>query len=544
MSYESTGADLAEWYETEPDVTPGDIVAVSSDSYQYDSELGLQQSSILAKATEGSTMVGVVSSAPYQTMGTDIFSTAQHPEPIALAGRVPVLVTDENGKIKAGDLLTVSSTPGVAMKATKAGFTIGTALEDSNCVGDTPCKVLVMVNSTYSNGSMLKDMLQQDGLTLDAIPQGVDIGRMVLAQELQDKQNILDDTNAISEVDTDVLTAGLEVITPQVVTDEVDLNTIKSATGSAITMQLNDNGEFVINDSSGSAKVRFDDNGNAYFSGNVYAAGFNLNQTDGLSGIEAGLKILSSGMTDQEARINNLESLFATASAVPNTGTKVAGNAATPTIAAVLGISESATVSGDLRVEGNGLIEGILHVADTLFANNFLVNGVSDFFGNVIFHSNVAFDNAPVFDSNTAGIAIVTKGTDQVTVTFSQPYTQTPMVSANITLNPVTPTPGETASQTQQRELARESDILNNTHYIIVNRTVNGFTIILDKPADENIRFSWFAFTVQNPAIFQSSVTSSQMPSLPTAVDLTPNPTDTPTETLAPTQEATASAGP
>ena len=54
--------------------------------------------------------------------------------PIALAGRVPCKVTDENGPIRRGDLLTTSSTPGHAMRADidsfdKIGSVIGKALE-------------------------------------------------------------------------------------------------------------------------------------------------------------------------------------------------------------------------------------------------------------------------------------------------------------------------------------------------------------------------------------------------------------------------------
>jgi hypothetical protein len=37
--------------------------------------------------------------------------------PVALCGRVPCKVVEENGPIKRGDLLTTSSTPGHAMKA-------------------------------------------------------------------------------------------------------------------------------------------------------------------------------------------------------------------------------------------------------------------------------------------------------------------------------------------------------------------------------------------------------------------------------------------
>ncbi len=50
--------------------------------------------------------------------------------PVALAGRISVLVTDENGSIKAGDPITSSSTPGYGMKATEAGPIVGYALGD------------------------------------------------------------------------------------------------------------------------------------------------------------------------------------------------------------------------------------------------------------------------------------------------------------------------------------------------------------------------------------------------------------------------------
>ena len=48
---------------------------------------------------------------------------------VALAGRVPVNVDASLGEIQVGDLLAPSPVPGVAMKATKAGPIVGTALE-------------------------------------------------------------------------------------------------------------------------------------------------------------------------------------------------------------------------------------------------------------------------------------------------------------------------------------------------------------------------------------------------------------------------------
>jgi len=184
-----------------------------------------------------------------------------------------------------------------------------------------------------------------------------------------------------------------------------------------------------------------------------------------------------------------------------------------------------ATVSGDLRVKGNGLIEGVLHVADTLFANNFIANGVSDFFGNVIFHSGVTFDSTPVFDSDTAGFAVITKGSNHVDVTFSKSYDNIPIINASITVNPITPTPSETLSQQQGREVLLEKVALGNIHYIIMNRTTKGFTILLARPAKEDLSFSWVALAVNSPQIFQSKGSNIQMPT-PSEI-VSPSPMDT-----------------
>ncbi len=49
--------------------------------------------------------------------------------PVISNGTVYVLVSSQNGKIKKGDLITSSTIPGVAVKASKDGYVLGTALE-------------------------------------------------------------------------------------------------------------------------------------------------------------------------------------------------------------------------------------------------------------------------------------------------------------------------------------------------------------------------------------------------------------------------------
>jgi hypothetical protein len=72
------------------------------------------------------------STAPYDTRVAGVYSTRpgvvgadkdgvtrvdENDIPIAIVGIVPTKVTDENGPIHSGDLLTTSNTPGRAMKA-------------------------------------------------------------------------------------------------------------------------------------------------------------------------------------------------------------------------------------------------------------------------------------------------------------------------------------------------------------------------------------------------------------------------------------------
>ena len=85
---------------------------------------------------------------------------------IALAGRIPVIVSNENGVIKTGDQLTASSLTGVAMKSTEPGKVIGTALGDwpspstssgSPASPTTTGTVMMFVSNHYDLGTLNPD---------------------------------------------------------------------------------------------------------------------------------------------------------------------------------------------------------------------------------------------------------------------------------------------------------------------------------------------------------------------------------------------------
>jgi len=92
--------DLAEMIFSLEDVEAGDVVVISDDMKVIKSYKGYDKKA-----------VGVISTAPAATFGGNKGNV-----PLAISGRVPVKVIDENGHIEPGDLLTTSSTSGHAMK--------------------------------------------------------------------------------------------------------------------------------------------------------------------------------------------------------------------------------------------------------------------------------------------------------------------------------------------------------------------------------------------------------------------------------------------
>ncbi len=118
---------MAERYTSKDSIEPGDLVAVDpTDSRGVLRAFGAYQSDLL----------GVVSTQPGFIAG----AFTENSFPIALAGRVPVNVTLDNGPIRKGDRLTSSTLSGYAMKALQRGRVVGFALDDSDASTFRVCK--------------------------------------------------------------------------------------------------------------------------------------------------------------------------------------------------------------------------------------------------------------------------------------------------------------------------------------------------------------------------------------------------------------------
>jgi hypothetical protein len=164
------------------------------------------------------------------------------------------------------------------------------------------------------------------------------------------------------------------------------------------------------------------------------------------------------------------------------------------------------TILADLRINGNGVVNGMLSVLTSISTPNLIVSDFANFFGDVVFNKNVQFKTPPTFDSNTGGIAIIKKGADRVNILFDKEYQNAPQVSALISFDNIS-----SAGSTDEN-IALENQIKSeNYSYFITRKTGQGFTIILNKPANEDISFSWIALSISSPKV--------------SSIDLTPTPT-------------------
>ena len=403
---------------------------------------------------------------------------------------MPVLVSTENGPIHAGDYLTSASIPGYAMKATVAGQVIGKAMEDFDTTTATGCpavqmgavattqcgSIMVFVNLVNYLGEpvtvAMADQAANGNLTQSSAPDGLS----------EDSTTPVIESKSIPVEDSSVL-AFLE-------------SQSASSYGSSIyTGSVAATGEII------APKIVADE---------IFARVIHADQIEGL-------EVLTNKITALDTQIHQLTSPLATGSATYQIATDSAvlgaATASGDLVLESLSVNGLATISADLHVRGNSLVEGILTVADTIMANNLITNGVSDFFGQVIFHNGVTFQQSPIFTPDTAGLAVIQKGDTSVTITFAKPYTTTPIVNTSIAISP-------TGVVTAQNDL-QQAILSAGYTYIITNQSSKGFTIQLSKAAVTDVPFAWNAIAVNNPTTFSSSGQSVVMPTvtlIPTTV--------------------------
>lgn len=128
-----------------------------------------------------SNLVGVVSFNSAVSFGSEATPSGSF-YPVASRGNAEVKVTTENGAIKKGDLITASNQIGVAMKATREGYVLGTALEGYSKGGIGKIAVSLNVRPYYGETLSNRTLAQLFNLARLAIQEGpVTVFRYLLA---------------------------------------------------------------------------------------------------------------------------------------------------------------------------------------------------------------------------------------------------------------------------------------------------------------------------------------------------------------------------
>jgi hypothetical protein len=102
------------------------------------------------------------------------------------------------------------------MKATKSGQVIGQAMSSFDSNNEEYGKVLVFVKNTYFNGEQL---VESDGSDLTGIS---------LLQKLLEYRSNISNDQSLSNIVTDRLAAGVEIVTPQITVESIIAKSIKA----------------------------------------------------------------------------------------------------------------------------------------------------------------------------------------------------------------------------------------------------------------------------------------------------------------------------
>jgi hypothetical protein len=522
---ESGSFDYAEDFPTwDNSLNPGEVV-------QIDKLGGLA----VKRAESRKNLIGVVSEKPgFRLSSQNDESSGAKFVPIALAGRVPVKVSTENGEIKTGDYVTLSSIPGFAMKATFAGEVLGQALEDFqvdkiiDCpktglgnLSTTKCgSVTIFVNMINFGGENVNSAMLQynqnkfiSGLEInpessnetveaklsDASqipvtinPAGASFEQAQVLNYLSELKTNQKDFQNGSEIFTGSVNVVSQVISPEIIADLVKANSLEvnqlSAENFFATSGVVEN--LSVSSISGieSADVVVELTANNSFVLNYKASStddsltsFSVASIDSYGNLTLAGEVESPTIDRLAQAQENIENIL------QQLGEKING------LTNALALTED----GDVQVSGGLSVAGL-----AIFNGGLLVDEIGDEEGLLALRGDVEFFGRPYFTSDTAGFAIIYAGQTLVDVVFDREYLQQPIINTSISQN-------SGSLETSAQDFANA--IFNNDiRFVVVNKNEKGFQILLNKPAPTNIEFSWMALAVNNAKTFSLKMENLQ----------------------------------
>ena len=309
--------------------------------------------------------------------------------------------------------------------------------------------VLMFIKNAFAYGANESEDLFT-GLSVE----GANASAVVL-EDLLSRIPLMFATGTVSNIFTDRLLAGLEVVAPRVTTQELAADLITPALGKDLTVQLGADGRFVVSGptttpdgvATSTPVITFDSLGNATFAGDVTARRVRADTIEGLEFITGQLSSLSENVAALNASTTAWVENFAVVQ-LQSRDTAVSGTlvvnglasfASSTTFAAPvtlddrvavrgpLDVAGSATFGGDAQFTGAAQFSGPVLFADATGTSilSFDADGNATFGGRVAAAELVADRiSSPTIDALATATQALASSTDALTATASGLQTQ------------------------------------------------------------------------------------------------------------------------
>lgn len=213
--------------------------------------------------------------------------------------------------------------------------------------------------------------------------------------------------------------------------------------------------------------------------------------------------VVVAGASDTQAQIiNYLKSLKAESSTPPSeifTGRlSASSDILSPQVVADLVSAQTVktqnlAVLDDLAIKNLQASGAVTFGGAATFKADTVFERLTTFLGDVVFKGKALFTKPPIQSPDSAGFAIIEEGSDQVTVLFDEPYNQAPVTQVSLiglsSTDPISPLSDPAADKALLEK---------NYSYLVASPTTQGFTILLNKPAEQDLQFAWSAADVKD----------------------------------------------
>lgn len=442
------GADLAEYYYSDEALVAGEIVS-TDDAI----EAGVKKTA----AAYDRSVLGVVATAPGLILG----DKKENSYPIALVGRVPVQVTSEGGPVVTGDRIVPSSTPGKGMRALEAGRVVGMAIEDVPVDAWVSCEdgseyqcatVMVFVNASEYLGANIEMVMKESDAKKASSGSVVTEADVEMERIAETVKNTIPTSWSLSQSEK-----GARVLA------YLNESRIESEGKKGVSEVF-----------AGRIIAREEIIAPTIITDLLIAKRIKADSIEGLQIFTDRIAALEEADTEKVAPIDESTLTDATKAAVTET------------------LKSMKAVSFDrLIVKMEFVVNGKFKALSGMF-----VDGDAEFAGKSIFGSDVAlngqtsFAEAPMYMTSIAGYAVIEKGSDEVRVSFDTEWEVVPIIQITMVYT------GKDGKVTDFFDAKYRS--------VIKNADEEGFTILLNQEAADDVKFAWTALQVKDAKTWKS----------------------------------------